>query len=123
MRLDDPSSSNPAINPTLPDESWRYRRFEGRLWYWTPQNFWLWLRADGHWVKFDPNQGPAVIVPGPLAHNTYYPPAAYWTGRYPGVGVGVRPYGNVNVGVGRRIGVDVWGPYGSVRVGRIFIGW
>ena len=33
------------------------------------------------------------------------------------------PYGNVNVGVGRRIGVDVSGPHGGVRVGRIWVGW
>ncbi len=37
--------------------------------------------------------------------------------------IGARPYGSVNVGVGRRIGVDVYGPHGSVRVGRIFVGW
>jgi hypothetical protein len=37
--------------------------------------------------------------------------------------VGVRPYGNVDVGVGQRIGVGVWGPHGGVRVGRVFVGW
>ena len=42
---------------------------------------------------------------------------------YPGVAVGVGPYGNVGVGVGRRVGVDVWGPLGAVRVGRIGVGW
>jgi hypothetical protein len=107
--------------------NWRYRWFNGRWWYWTPQNRWMWYSDDGHWTPFDANQAPLAIAESydnPAYYGGYYYPApGYWTGYYPGVAVGVRPYGNVNVGVGRRIGVDVWGPHGGVRVGRIWVGW
>ena len=51
------------------------------------------------------------------------PPPGYWSGYYPGTAVGVGPYGNVNVDVGRRVSVDVAGTHGTVRVGRLCIGW
>lgn len=58
----------------------------------------------------------------PYYPSPYYPPYPYYR-RYPGVAVGVGPYGDVGVGVGRRVGVNVWGPHGGVRVGRMYIGW
>jgi hypothetical protein len=107
--------------PSSPDaNSWRYRWYEGRWWYWTPQNRWIWYSNDGRWVDFDANNPPAASIP----HRSYYLPAApYGTNSYPDVAVGVRPFGDVNVAVGSRVGVDVYGPHGSVRVGRIFVGW
>jgi hypothetical protein len=138
-----PGGANVAARSTNND--WRYRQFEGRWWYWTPQNRWLWYSDDGRWVPFDENQTQAAIVPNynPPVYQSYYPggyyyPGAgyydsypgyyygrpgYWNGYYPGVAVGVGPYGNVNVGVGGRVGVDVWGPHGGVRVGGIRVGW
>jgi hypothetical protein len=102
---------------------WRYRWYEGRWWYWTPQNRWMWYSDDGRWVDFGANNPPAANL-APVPYRSYYPPAApYWAGYYPGVAVGVSPYGNVNVAVGRRVGVDVYGPHGGVRVGRIAVGW
>ena len=60
---------------------------------------------------------------GYYGYGPYYPRYGYSYGRYPGVGVGVSPYGDVDVRAGRRVGVGVWGPYGGVRVGRIYVGW
>ena len=88
------AGSSPPAGATAKTD-WRYRWYNGRWWYWTPQNCWMWYSNDGRWVAFDANNPP---VPG------------YWAGYYPGVNVGVGPYGNVGVGVGRRIGVDVSGP-------------
>ena len=119
-------SSGPT-HPSATANNWRYRWFNGRWWYWTPQDRWMWYSSDGHWVEFHANRAPPAVAENydnPAYDGGYYYPApGYWTGYYPGVAVGVRPYGNVNVGVGRRIGVDVWGPHGGVRVGRIWVGW
>ena len=110
----------PSPTPAAGDKTdWRYRWYNGRWWYWTEKNRWMWYSNDGQWVAFDPNNPPPVVVTPVYP----YPPRGYWGGYYPGVGVGVGPYGNVSVGVGRRIGVDVDGPRGAVRVGRIFVGW
>lgn len=113
------NAGDPAQAPlvTGPD-GWRYRWSGGRWWYWTPAKRWLWYNGDGQWVEFEPAPAPyAVYRPG-YVYPGYYRP--YY---YPGVAVGVWPYGNVGVGVGRRVGVDVWGPHGAVRVGRIGVGW
>jgi hypothetical protein len=129
----DPGSQSPGVPG--PD-GWRYRWSGGRWWYWTPAKRWMWYSDDGQWVDAEPTppppafiQPPAVIPPG-YAYPGYYGPYAYpgyyrgyYRGYYPGVPVVVGPYGNVNVGVGRRVGVDVWGGHGSVRVGRIGVGW
>jgi hypothetical protein len=127
------TSAGATARPNANPEQWRYRWFNGRWWYWTPQNRWMWYGDDGRWVQFDPTQPPAPAVQGGEAPAVYYsypapgyyysPGPAYWAGYYPGVAVGVGPYGSVGVGVGRRIGVDVWGPHGGVRVGRIQVGW
>jgi hypothetical protein len=93
---------------------WRYRWHDGRWWYWTPENRWMWYSDAGQWMEFDANKY-VTTTNAPLVGNE----RAY----YPVVPVGVRPYGNVNVEVGRRIGVDVVGGHGAVRVGRICIGW
>ncbi len=135
-----PTQSAPAasvaVTPTT--DNWRYRWHGGRWWYWTPQKHWMWYSDDGRWVEYDADHGPAVVeqsVETPAPYGTYYPGGyyyprpGYWSGYYypryyyPGVTVGVGPYGNVGVGVGRRVGVDVWGPYGGVRVGRLYVGW
>ena len=130
INADAPSHSNPATNATAAPaaDQWRYRWFDGHWWYWTPQNRWMWYSNDGHWVEFDVNHGPSTADRSdgnPATYDGYhnYPGGGYWSGYYPGVAVGVRPYGNVNVGVGRRIGVDVWGDHGAVRVGGIYVGW
>jgi hypothetical protein len=130
-----PDAAKPAV------DDWRYRWHEGRWWYWTPENRWMWFSDDGHWVAFDAdhrppavdNRGDAVMQPQAASPGPGYPypapgyynpyPGYYYRGYYPGVAVGVWPYGNVGVGVGRRIGVDVWGPHGGVRVGRLYYGW
>jgi hypothetical protein len=122
------TQSSPAANAIAAPaaDQWRYRRFDGRWWYWTPQKRWMWYSDDGHWVQFDANHSPPAADrsdANPARYDGYYPAPGYWAGYYPGVAVGVRPYGNVNVGVGRRIGVDVSGPHGAVRVGRIYVGW
>jgi hypothetical protein len=138
VRPGEPARSNTTTSSTSND--WRYRWFEGRWWYWTPQNRWLWYSNDGRWVEFDANQAPLAVdqSSNPPVYQGYYPGGGYYYpgpgyyygapgywGRYyyPGVAVGVRPYGNVNVGVGGRVGVDVWGPHGAVRVGGIHVGW
>ena len=110
--------------PSSPDaNNWRYRWHEGRWWYWTPQNRWKWYSNDGRWVDFDANHPPATNA-APVPHGGYSVPVApYWAGYYPGVAVDVRPFGNVSVAVGRRVGVDVYGPHGGVRVGRICVAW
>jgi hypothetical protein len=115
-----PVPPGPAASATAgaAKDNWRYRWYGGRWWYWTPQNRWLWYNDAGQWAEFSPKQAPPAV-----AQERYSPAPGYWTGYYPGVGVGVAPYGNVSVGVGRRIGVDVSGPHGSVRVGRICVGW
>ena len=110
----DPAQASVLAGP----DGWRYRWSDGRWGYWTPAKRWLWYNGDGQWVEFEP-------VPAP---NAVYRPAYVYPGYYrpyyrPGVAVGVGPYGNVGVGVGRRVGVDVWGPHGAVRVGRIGVGW
>jgi hypothetical protein len=121
----DQYSAGPAANATARQEAnrWRYRWSNGRWWYWTPQSCWMWYSDDGRWIKYDPAVNPPAVerADRPAAYGySYYRPNGYF---FPGVAVGVRPYGNVDVGVGRRIGVGVWGPHGSVRVGRIFVGW
>jgi hypothetical protein len=130
----DQAHPTPAANAAAATaaNNWRYRWHNGRWWYWTSQNRWMWYSDDGHWVAYEPNHSPPVAVEGSDAPATYdgynsYPGPVYWNGYYrpyyPGVAVGVGPYGNVGVGVGRRVGVDVWGPHGGVRVGRIYVGW
>ena len=99
-------------------DTWRYRRFDGRWWYWTPAKRWLWYNGDGQWVEFEPVPAPYAVYRPAYVYPGYYRP--YYR---PGVAVGVGPYGNVGVGVGRRVGVDVWGAHGAVRVGRIGVGW
>jgi hypothetical protein len=127
--------ANAVAGPTT--DNWRYRWHEGRWWYWTPQNRWLWYSDDGRWIGYDANQPPPAAdqSPAPAGYQAYYPSPGYsypvpgyypgyWRGYYyPGVAVGVRPYGNINVDVGPRIGVGVWGPHGGVHVGRIYVGW
>jgi hypothetical protein len=132
-----PAPAGPAADATIgPTKSdWRYRWYNGRWWYWMPQNRWMWYADNRHWVAFDANNPPPAVrthgyphsyggyhyyYPGP---GYYYPGPGYSAGYYPGVGVGVGPYGSVGVGVGRRVSVDVRGPHGGVRVGRIFVGW
>jgi hypothetical protein len=108
----DPAQQSVVTGP----DSWRYRWSGGRWWYWTPAKRWMWYNGDGQWVESTPTPSPyrvyQPVYPG--YHRPYY---------YPGVAVGVRPYGDVGVAVGRRVGVDVWGGHGAVRVGRIGVGW
>lgn len=124
-----PSDAAAAVPPgaSLPPgpngESWRYRQYEGRWWYWTPENRWMWHSDEGRWINFDANQPSAGNSARPSDGRHPAAVAPYWTDYHPGVAVGVRPWGNVNVAVGRRVGVDVCGPHGAVRVGRIFVGW
>jgi len=137
-QADEPTQPAPTKDPAVATkaEAWRYRWFNNRWWYWTPEKRWMWYSDDGRWIEFDAQRSaPAVaseenFPPRPVYGCYYapplpylYPQPGYWYGAYPGVAVGVRPYGNVNVGVGRRVGVDVWGPHGAVRVGRTYIGW
>ena len=85
----------------------------------------MWYSDAGRWVAFDTNHAPPADVsrhPG-NGYKASYPDNGHWHGNYPGVAVGVWPYGNVDVNVGRRIEVDVAGPHGAVRIGRIYIGW
>jgi hypothetical protein len=101
-----------------PAERWRYRWVDSRWWYWTPAGRWMWYSDGRGWIEFN------ATASGPSPYDGYYradPP--YTLGYAPGVVTYARPYGDVNVGVGRRIGVDVYGPHGAVRVGRIFVGW
>ena len=111
-------AGDPAQPPVAkgPD-SWRYRWQDGRWWYWTPAKRWMWY-GDGQWVYFEPTPAPYTVHQPGYVYPGYYAP--YYR---PGVAVGVGPYGNVGVGVGRRVGVDVWGGHGGVRVGRIGVGW
>jgi hypothetical protein len=124
----------PEPSPAASPDAWRYRWFNDRWWYWTPGNRWMWYSDDGQWVPYDIQQGASPMAqnempPLPNGGYTYpapgyrYAPAPYYRGYYPGVAVGVAPYGVVDVGVGRRVGVNVWGPHGAVRVGRIRVGW
>jgi hypothetical protein len=138
-RIDARAGVRPGAPAGSKANNWRYRQFDGRWWYWTPQNRWMWYSDDGRWVDFDANQAPTAVdqsgnppayqgyVPGAGYYDPgpgyYYRAPGYWSGYYPGVAVGVGPYGNVGVGVGRRVGVDVWGPHGAVRVGRLNVGW
>jgi hypothetical protein len=109
------------LPPVPRAESWRYRQFEGRWWYWMPENRWMWYSNDGRWIDFEATgHSTANAAPSTRSRATVTP---YWASCRPGVAVGVGPAGNVNVAVGRRIGVDVCGPHGCVRVGRIVIGW
>lgn len=87
----------------------RYQWYDGRWWYWTSENRWMWYSDHGRWMEFD-------------AHHGHNPPPAHSSDYHPGPAVGVRPCGNVNVSVGR-VSVDVSGPHGAVRVGRLCIGW
>jgi hypothetical protein len=114
-----PPPPSPSANAPL-DNNWRYQQHNGRWWYWTPENRWLWYGNNGRWVEFNQFQGPTVPYRAYYSPSPYSPAPGYY---YPRVPVSVRPYGNVNVGVGRRVGVDVWGPHGAVRVGRIYVGW
>ena len=125
IRAGVPAPPNPAANAAAAPaaDQWRYRWFDGRWWYWTPQKRRMWYTDDGHWVAFDPSHAPPAAgyspdnpagydggysYPGYYSPGYYaYPGPGYWNGYYPGVGVGVGPYGNVSVGVGRRVGVDV----------------
>jgi hypothetical protein len=127
----------PSAPTDLAANRWRYRWANGHWWYWTPQNRWMWYNDEGKWVDFDRNSAPLVVAqadnvpvyPSPYyprydyEYGAYYPGYGYWRGYYPGVAVGVWPYGNVGVNVGRRIAVGVEGPHGAVRVGRIYVGW
>jgi hypothetical protein len=110
----------PARAPVVagPD-GWRYRWSGGRWWYWTPAERWMWYNDDGQWVEFVPSPAPYTVYQPGYVYPGYYRPYYY----YPGVAVDVWPYGNVGVGVGRRVGVNVWGGGGVVRVGRIRVGW
>ena len=132
----------PSTQTASDANSWRYRWHEGHWWYWTPQNRWMWYSDERRWIEYDPSHAPpAADQSAPLAEGYYgdysgpvyypysgpayyYPGPGYW-GRYyyPGVAVGVGPYGSVGVGVGPRLGVDVWGPHGGVRVGGLHVGW
>lgn len=131
----------PAADPSVDQAAnrWRYRWANDHWWYWTPENRWMWYNDEGRWVNYDPTPTPPTIEPrsnvpvyvAPYAayypryysYGAYYPRYGYWSGYYPGVAVGAAPYGNVGVVVGRRVAVGVAGPYGSVRVGRIYVGW
>jgi len=136
----DQAHSTPAAN-TPADQAanrWRYRWANGHWWYWTPQNRWMWYTDEGRWIDYKPipaPPAPPVVEQAEAApayaspyyprygYGRYYPGYGYWNGYYPGVAVGVRPYGNVDVNVGQRVNVGVAGPHGAVRVGRIYIDW
>lgn len=110
----DPAQASVVAGPN----GWRYRWSDGRWWYWTPAKRWMWYNDNKQWVDFEPTPTPHTVYRPRHVYPGYYRP--YY---YPGVAVGVRPYGNVDVGVGHRVRVNVWGGHGSVRVGRIAIGW
>jgi hypothetical protein len=117
---------HPAPAANAAGNNWRYRWYNGHWWYWTTQNRWMWYGDDHHWVAYDANHSPPTVENhdnNGMAYEDSYPGPGRWAGYYPGVAVGVRPYGDVSVGVGRRVGVDVCGPHGAVRVGRLYIGW
>jgi hypothetical protein len=142
-----PPSPTPGTSGDPAANNWRYRWFNGHWWYWTPEKKWMTYNDQRRWVASEMKPGgpavaerktPAVVesrVPMPIERNVYMPPPVgsyypgaayyypdpYWAGYYPGVAVGVWPYGNVYAG--RRVGVDIWGPHGSVRVGRMRVGW
>ena len=122
----DQAHSAPATDAAAHQNAnrWRYRWENGRWWYWTPQNRWLWYSDDGQWIPYDSNHAPQAVEQsndrGVYDNSSY---TGYGPGYRPGVAVGVSPYGDVGVGVGRRVGVDVCGPHGAVRVGRIYVGW
>ena len=127
-----PTGAAGEVNPSDPAQasvltgpnSWRYRWSSGRWWYWTPAKRWMWYNDDKQWVDFEPPPpAPYTVYQPRRVYPGYYRPYYYRPYYYPGVAVGVRPYGNVDVGVGRRVRVNVWGGHGSVRVGRIAIGW
>jgi hypothetical protein len=130
-----PAASVPADQAA---DRWRYRWFDGHWWYWTPQNRWMWYNDEGRWIAYQPAPAPPAVEQVERSGNTpvyaspyyprygygpYYPGYGYWSGYYPGVAVGVWPYGNVDVNAGRRVAVGVAGPHGAVRVGRIYVGW
>ena len=103
-------------------EQWRYRFENGRWWYWTPQNHWMWY-GDNGWVNYDSaipyttGYGSYEVPSGGYVYpnyGTYYYPGygyfypRWYGGRYynrPGVYVGV---GGIGVGVG-------FGRYGGYR--------
>jgi hypothetical protein len=115
-------SQMPA-GPTAND--WRYRWFEGRWWYWTPQNRWMWYGDDGRWIDFDANQAPLAIERNDASpvYQGYYPGGYYYP--WPGYYYRAPRYWNgyYYPGYYSGVGVDVWGPHGAVRAGRVRVGW
>jgi len=130
LPVPDPVASPTNVAPAVPTpaattaDAWRYCWNDGYWWYWTPQNNWL-MYHDGRWVAYDPTSGGSRVY-GPVLPAQAVAPV-YAAPVYPAPGyrgpVGVRPWGGVNVGVGRRIEVNVWGGHGGVHVGRIGVGW
>jgi hypothetical protein len=120
-----PAAASDGVQTKLPapPDQWRYRWFEGRWWYWTPDHRWMRYNDNGQWVMYEPPPAPNLAYRPGYVYPGYYHPYRYRYHYYPGVYVGVWPYENVSVGVGRRIGVDVWGGRGWVRVGPIGVGW
>jgi hypothetical protein len=110
---------------------WRYRWYNGRWWYWTAENHWMWYGENGQWVDYDPHHPPLPVpsqspiyaagpyAPGPVL---YAQPPRYWSGRYPYTAVDVAPYGNVDVSAGPAV-VGVRGGHGAVDVGGIHVRW
>jgi hypothetical protein len=56
-------------------EQWRYRRLNGRWWYWTPANRWVVYQRNA-WVPYAPGmfarQG-GVVATGPVRRYSYAP--------------------------------------------------
>jgi hypothetical protein len=77
-------------------ENWRYRRHDGRWWYWLPENRWVvwsddrWVDPPTHAIEGEPTDGlqhqaaPRYVVPGPSTAARLLQPRPrswYYTGR------------------------------------------
>jgi hypothetical protein len=97
---------------------WRYRYHNGRWWYWTPNNYWMYY-GGGRWYRhgayagygYGPRYGYGYRYPyrGYYGYRGYGPyRGGYGYGRRYGTGYrGYYPGPGVNIGVGRGRGVGI----------------
>lgn len=60
----------PHLAPTTQSENqWRFKNYNGRWWYWLPEETWVYWQ-DGRWVHYDPSRFTPATTQPQLAAST-----------------------------------------------------
>jgi hypothetical protein len=62
----------PTVATSVTQENWRYVRYEGRWWYWTPTSRWMYFE-NGRWASVEPTASRTGAIARTVAETTADP--------------------------------------------------